>query len=91
MWRLRARFVSTSRIRSRHGVVIRGSYNRQVAASYSVTCGLNRSSLGHNTRSYDRVCLSEFYRRKYAQLLGRTEIAQNIPNGKSDADSKVAV
>ena len=34
---------------------------------------------------------SEFDRRKYAQLLGITEIAQNIPNGISDADSKVAV
>jgi hypothetical protein len=49
------------------------------------------SSLEHNTRSYDRVCLLEFYRRKYAQLLGITEVAQNISNCKSDADSKVAV
>jgi hypothetical protein len=53
--------------------------------------GLNGSLLEDNTRSYDRMCLSEFYRRKYAQLLGITEIAQNIPNGISDADSKVAV
>ena len=26
---------------------------------------------------YDRVCLSEFYRRKYAQLLGISDIAHD--------------
>jgi hypothetical protein len=83
--------ISITVIAARYDVVIRGSSNTQVAASYLMACRVGQSSLEHNTRFYDRVCLSEFYARKYAQLLGITEIAQNIPNCISDADSKVAV